>query len=167
MQYSTRPGTGAVSSPSLVSGPPVGPSTLAPSRPPVGSVRSSTTTGITLASDPVIEARKHLALVRTHLDTLDLEANRLFQAYDHAYDDDQDDRTRVDVEQVVETIDTLVQLLSRSPLGGYPSSSTSNSSSSSSSNVEAVHKSVQSMFSHLKRSHEAIEIVTTSLSSSR
>ncbi|GAA5958023.1 hypothetical protein JCM3765_006235 [Sporobolomyces pararoseus] len=135
-----------------------------------GGAQSVRTTGGITVQDPVIEARRNLALLLGTsdgtstasglIDKLEMEVTAVLDSYEKAFEAG---TPPADLDSMYSTLDAVISVLSRSSLGGYSATSLANPPTISNSDLENATKNVQSLFKEVQRCKEGAEIVRAGL----
>ncbi|GAA5990279.1 hypothetical protein JCM5350_002076 [Sporobolomyces pararoseus] len=135
-----------------------------------GGGQSVRTQGGISVQDPVIEARRNLALLlgtsdgtstaQGLIDKLEMEVTQVLDSYEKAFEPG---TPRADLASMYTTLDAVISILSRSSLGGYSATSLANPPTISNSDLENATKNVQSLFKEVQRCKEGAEIVRAGL----
>ncbi|GAA5879730.1 hypothetical protein JCM1840_006839 [Sporobolomyces johnsonii] len=176
--YSTPP---SQSAPPPLPPPPLPPrSTRAPSVAAASTTRTAPATGV-LLDDPVLDARRTLALLlgpggaddhtpaQGLLHRLETDVDAVLTRYETAFAQGtpHGDHCGADISTMLSTLDALVALLSRSSVGGFdPSHSLAAPGGRplAQTDVDRASANVQSLFKELQRSREGAELAKAGLS---
>ncbi|GAA5902466.1 uncharacterized protein JCM6883_001418 [Sporobolomyces salmoneus] len=138
------------------------------------SIRTTGGSSALVVQDPMIEAKKGLALLLGTsqgveggersgglIDKLENEATSVLDCVERAFEAG---TPPPDLESMYSTLDILISLLSRSALGGYSEKSLANPPLISTGDLERVTKGVQGLFREVQRCKEGAEIARVGLS---
>ncbi|GAA5855223.1 hypothetical protein JCM3766R1_001819 [Sporobolomyces carnicolor] len=163
-QTSPRPYSPAATTPAPPPPPPRASSTSA-LRATTATTTTTTTTTTAATIGPVTEAKRNLALLLGDdagkgglVDQLERTVSHVLDSIEHAFDPQ---TPSPDLDSMYDLLDSIINVLSRSSLGGQPASAPE--STTNTTDLAHATWTVQTLFKELQRTREGAEIARTGL----